>query len=153
MNDLEINNFIKTIKVEDISDFNLADLVIKRSETGSLVEASPEDKNLIEKALNLLSQIINKIKESYIYLKEHSEVIRTIDYEIRVLWSKVSPDIANILTGSARIYKNVAVFCIGFKQYSIDIIYNTQKEVISFVSDLFCLVVNKIFKPQPAPEF
>ena len=146
-----IKNFIESSNLEDLDDYDLADAIIERGQITSVVKDKKQIQ-FLNKMYELLKELFTKIKNGFNYWKEHDPVVMTLSNETKALWYRVSPELANVLSSSAKIYKNIAVFVINCKQYAINLMYNTEKGVIVFFSDLFCCVVEGLLKKKPVTE-
>ena len=143
-----INEFIKSSNLEDLDDYDLANAIIEQGQATAVVEDKKQIQ-FLNKMYELLKEIFNNIKNGFNYWKENDPVVLTLTNETKALWYRVSPELANVLSSSAKIYKNIAVFVINCKQYIINVAYNVEKDAIIFFSDLFCCVVNGLLKQQP----
>ena len=146
-----IKEFIKSSNLEDLDDYDLTEAIIKRGQITDVIKDKKEVK-FLDKMYKLLKELFTKLKDGFNYWKEHDPVIMTLSNESKALWYRVSPELANVLSSSVKIYKNIAVFIINCRQYIINVAYNVEKDVIVFFSDLFCCVVEGLLKPKSATE-
>lgn len=144
MDEQDLSKFINSIHLENLDNFDLVNAKIEKINIDTLVKDNNE-KDLLNKIINFLQKVFKKLQESYNYLRDNSPIIITLEREVKALWFRISPEIKNVLVSSSKIYKNIALFTIGLKQYSINLIYDTQKNIVIFFSDLFCLVINGLF--------
>lgn len=143
----EIQEYIDGLKFSELTSHDYVEEILSKELSKENVS---EIKKFFEKIQNFLSELCERIKENIQYAVETSPVIQTFKQELQVLWSKVSPEIRNILISSAQIVKFVSCFIINSHQYLVNVICDMRKNTVIIISDLFCLVVNGIFKPTVA---
>ena len=143
----EIQEYIDDLKFSELTSHDNVEEILSKELSKENVS---EIKKFFEKIQNFLSELCERIKENIQYAVETSPVIQTFKQELQVLWSKVSPEIRNILISSAQIVKFVSCFIINSHQYLVNVICDMRKNTVIIISDLFCLVVNGIFRPTVA---
>ena len=143
----EIREYINSLDFIELSNHDYVEETLSR---GLSTEKASELKNFFEQTQAFLKRLCDQIKENLKYAIENSPIIQTFKRELQVLWSKVSPEIRNILVGLAHIIKYTTCFIINSHQYLVNVICDLRKDTVIIISDLFWLVITGIFRPAEA---
>lgn len=136
----EIQEYIDSLDFTELTNRDYVDEALTKDLS---TEKYNELKNFFYKTQEFFRRLCDEIVDAM----NKSVVIQTFKKELIILWNKVSPEIKNILIGGAHIVKYVYCFVISSKQYIANLIYDINRDFVIVVSDLFCCVINGVFKP------